>query len=251
MKQIKPETWYQSKTRQSNKERIVTELKNGAKHFSQLEQATRLSHTTLDSILKELVKEGKAQKVIFQNREAYALTERGNVFYSKIWHLINVLEEIKINGGGYISTGKVTDWGLAYHQAISKVTKDQNPDFPELLPMPIPDSEKLEELLLPIIVREIAKYKLNLRNPKCRVIFALELDVENFGDFFSKVLHFMRLVKQDGDILRDKKLGFLETKSKAALFRKYLRYAHAFKDDEFEMHLQVYKKKLAREDIEV
>jgi len=242
-------TWYQENTRERNKERITTLLKNGARHFSQLRELTSFSPTTLASILKELQSEGKVKKVILDNREAYALTDRGNSYYGKIWHIINSLEELREKGGSHAYIRPATEWGLSCYRAMNRPKKDENLDFPWLIPWPYDEDgkEKLEELFLPIIVQEIKRHKINLENPKSRVIFALELDAAEFAKFFSRILHFIDLVKNGKDILRDKELGFSETKYKASLFNKYCYYASKFNDPEFENKLVQTKSTLAAE----
>ena len=92
---------------------------------------------------------------------------------------------------------------------------------------------------------------MNLENPKSKVIFALELDCVEFANFFKKIQHFMHLVIEGKDILRDEKLGFSETKYKASLFKKYLYYALKFNDREFESRLEQCKSRLVAEGIEL
>ena len=88
-------------------------------------------------------------------------------------------------------------------------------------------------------------------DPKSKVIFALELDSAEFANFFNKVQHFMNLVIEGKDILRDEKLGFSETKYKVSLFKKYSYYALKFNDHEFESRLEQCKSRLAAEGIEL
>jgi len=152
--------------------------------------------------------------------------------------------------GGYIYVRPATEWGLSFYQAMKRVKKEENADFPWLIPPPLRDKGKrLEELLLPIIVEEIRKYRINLENPKMKVIFALELDCAEFANFFNKILHFMNLVINGKDILRDRKLGFSETKDKDSLFKKYCYYTLKFNDPEFESRLEQSKSRLAAEGI--
>src|SRR5262245_29866782 len=174
------EKWYQTTTRKRNVERVVSQLGEGAKHFNQLKELTKFSATTLDSILKELQKEKKIRKIIHHNREAYALTGKGHRAFGHIWHLLDALEEVRNNGGGYIYFSPVTELGLWFHQAMNKVSKKDNPDFPFLIPSPLVDKSKLEEFFLPIVVKEIEEHKINLEDPKSKVIFALELDAGRF-----------------------------------------------------------------------
>jgi DNA-binding HxlR family transcriptional regulator len=248
-----PMTRYQEKTRERNKERVTALLKEGAKHFKQLRELTHFSPTTLASILKELQNENKVKKVIFDNSEAYALTGRGEKYYNAIWHIVNSLEEMREKDGGYIYVRPATEWGLSYYQAMNRVKRDDNADFPFLIPNPIDEKgkDKLEELLLPVIAEEIKKYKINLENPKTKVIFALELDTAEFAKFFNKILHFIDVVTNGKDILQDKKLGFSETKYKASLFKRYTYYASKFNDREFESKLEQAKSKLAAEGIKL
>lgn len=242
--------WYQKTTRERNIERVTTLLKDGAKHFNQLRGLTNFSPTTLSSILKKLQNEKKAKKVILDGRAAYALTDRGNSYYDKIWHLINALEEMRDQDGSYIYYRPLTEWGLSFYQAMNRVKKEDNADFPWLIPSPqLDDGRALEELLLPIIVEEIRTHKINLKNPNSKVIFALELDSAEFANFFNKIQHFMNVVINGNDMLRDKKLGFSETRDKAALFKKYCRYALKFNDNEFKSRLEQCKSKLAAEGI--
>ena len=245
------EKWYQKTTRKRNVERILMALGEGARHFNQLKELTGFSATTLDSILKELQKEKKIRKIIHHNREAYALTGKGHRAFGRIWHLLDALEELRNNGGGYIYFRPVTEWGLSFHQAMNKVKKEDNADFPFLIPSPLVDKNKLEEFFLPVVVKEIAEHRINLEDPKSKVIFALELDVGQFGKFFRKVQHFMDLVIHEKDILRDEALGFPETESKAALFRKYAYYAVRFNNHELESKLEQCKRRLANEGIQL
>ena len=247
-----PMTRYQEKTRERNKERVTTLLKDGAKHFKQLRELTNFSPTTLASILRELQNGKIVKKVILDNREAYALTGHGEKYYKDIWHIINSLEEMREEGGGYIYARPMTEWGLSYYQAMNRPKKDENADFPQLIPWHMDEGkEKLEELLLPAIVEEIRTRKIDLKNPKSKVIFALELDTAEFAKFFNKILHFIDLVKDGKDILRDRELGFSETKYKASLFEKYCYYALKFNDSEFESRLVQSKSTLAAEGIKL
>ncbi len=247
-----PNKRYQKRTRERNKERIATLLRDGAKHFIQLKDLTSFSPTTLTSILKELQNEKRVKKVILDNREAYALTDRGNSYYDKIWHVINSLEELRDREGSYIYARPATEWGLSYYQAMKPTKKDDNVDFPQLIPLPIGGGqEKLEEFLLPIIVQEIRTHKINLNNPKSKVIFALELDTAEFAKFFSKIQHFIDVVNSGKDVLRDKELEFSETKEKASLFKKFCYYASKFSDPEFESRLLRTKNALAAEGIKI
>lgn len=248
-----PVTRYQKKTRERNKERITTLLKGGANHFNQLRDLTNFSPTTLAGILRELQNENKVKKVILDNREAYTLTERGNSYFDKIWHIINSLEEMRETDGGYIYVRPATEWGLSYYQAMKRVNKGDNAEFPWLIPYPsdYKGKEKLEELLLPTIVEEIKRYKINLENPKSKVIFALELDTAEFAKFFNKIQHFIDVVIDGKDILRDRELGFSETKDKASLFKKYCYYALKFNDPEFKTRLVQAKSTLAAEGIKL
>jgi hypothetical protein len=81
-----------------------------------------------------------------------------------------------------------------------------------------------------LLVEEIKKYKINLKSPESKVIFALELDTAEFAKFFDRIRYFMDVIINGKDIPRDKKLGFFETKDMAALFKKYAYYALKFDD---------------------
>ena len=247
------EKWYQKKTRKENVERVLAALSEGAKHFNQLRELTKFSPTTLGSILKQLQKEKKIKKIIHHNREAYALTGRGHKEYKRIWHILNALEEMRNNGGGYIYRRPVTEWGLSYHQAMNVVKKEDNAEFPFLIPNPVLDKDKgkLEEFFLPVVVQAIKEHNLNLENAKSKVIWALELDAGQFGNFFRKIRHFMDLVINEKDILQDEMLGFSETLDRTSLLKNYASYALKFNDREFESKLEQCRRRLVTEGLKL
>lgn len=93
--------WAQKSIKKRHQDKIISELSNEPKRFTDLLKLTGRSQAGLDKILKELTKEGKITKTIHNEKVAYTLTEKGQRHSKSMWILLSELLELEEKGASY------------------------------------------------------------------------------------------------------------------------------------------------------
>lgn len=121
-----------------NETAILKALSEKPIRFKDLKENTGLSQMGLTTILKRLLSENKIKKIIYEGHESYALTEKGNEEYGKLWHIESIIREMKsLNSGSLLTYWK--PYGIEYSiiQNIEFLSKNklahliyrQNPEY--------------------------------------------------------------------------------------------------------------------------
>ena len=93
--------WMQKRLKKQNQDKIISQLSNEPKRFTDLLESTGLSPAGLTKVLKELSKDGKIVKTIHKDKDGYALTEKGKRHDKSMWILMSELLKLEENGAGY------------------------------------------------------------------------------------------------------------------------------------------------------
>ncbi len=93
----------QKETKRKNEEAILKSLNEKPKRFTNLKEETGLSQMGLTAILKRLVNEGKIEKIMYSNHEAYQLTKKGQDYVKGMWMILNEIYELQNTKTSYSS----------------------------------------------------------------------------------------------------------------------------------------------------
>jgi DNA-binding HxlR family transcriptional regulator len=277
-KQIADSYHYQRQIKEQNRGRIISELNQGPKRFTDLLSITGFSPMGLTKMLKELTKEGKIRKEIHKGKEAYVLTDRGQQYYSKdVWHLLAELTEMKERGASYVHNE--VGLGLALDNVVlnniddskkiinnrtdgssnnSKEAAKEQAKKGAFSSLPfLFGSDDNEQELQEFIVRKVIEYvkekKVVLSESiDSKAILGISIDYHKLTAFLAKVQLFTKIVAQgkyrnvfDSAELGLNSEGISSSKSKVMLLERYLYHASLFGDAEYEKKLDGFFASLA------
>ena len=85
----------QQETKNRNEITILKTLNENPMRFKDLKEKTGLSQMGLTTILKRLQDQGKIEKTLHENHEAYKLTKKGEEYIKGMWMILNEIYEMQ------------------------------------------------------------------------------------------------------------------------------------------------------------
>jgi len=93
----------QKETKTKNEAKILALLKKQPLRFKDLKEETGLSQMGLNAILKRLMKNGRIEKTLYENHEAYSLTRDGKDYLKGLWMILYEIYEMQDRKTSYNS----------------------------------------------------------------------------------------------------------------------------------------------------
>ena len=154
----------QQRIKEDHRDKVLTLLKDGPQRFSFLKKSTGFSSAGLTNILDELLDSKTITKTVQNKKLVYALTKKGQKEFEEVFLLSDVLSEIKLRGGKYISGGvplqKVKTlplfWPTTIHMAVDKEIENILKIIPKEILL------QVQWNLISIMVNNIKKNKIKL-----------------------------------------------------------------------------------------
>jgi len=192
----------QKETKTKNEVKILALLEKQPLRFKDLKEETDLSQMGLNAILKRLMENGRIEKTLYENHEAYQLTRKGLNFVKGMWMILYEIYEMQNRKTNYESNyfsendvkySLLRDIESPYVNYKSFIKKISN-EYRELILKSI--KEKY------IIENEDKTYSFNNKEElKGKHIIAFEIDFDlirkNIEDALKSDKEFEAFLKQD------------------------------------------------------
>ncbi len=169
----------QQRIKDAHRDKILTLLKDGPQRYSFLQKSTGHSPGGLTTILNELIGNNLITKTVENNKLVYKLTKKGRREFEEVFLLSDVLSQIKLRGGKYLSGGVPLQqveqpplyWPTMVHLAVDKEIDDVLQIIPK---------EYLIQIqfdLINFMVEQVKKQKISLNEKlQKQIVIGIEID---------------------------------------------------------------------------
>jgi DNA-binding HxlR family transcriptional regulator len=176
---------YQLDQRNANKEQVLILLEHGPKRFREILDGVEFTQQTLSSILKELSKEGKIQKVIHEDAEAYEITAEGKASLKETYYILHDLVALKDKGAIHLHNDNLPGISASITTDISKKNLD-NTVFPI-------SPDMIIDMSFDKMIKEIGKENIDLSYPPMgKYVISLTIDYSEFFSFVKALRTYMK-----------------------------------------------------------
>lgn len=199
---------YQSQqiVKEDNERKVLELLRERPLKFKDLFEGTGLSKRGLSEILERLRSEKKIEKVIYQNAEAYAITDFGLIYFQEqLWQVFGTMMDMKIENPLYLHSE------LFLGTSMDMVMNDETAENPLL--KCIPESKDISLYFLKNIFKWLKKNKIKLDGRKDgKLVLAFEFDFGNLSEEIFNAQIVIDDIELDKDILTDERLPLKNAK---------------------------------------
>lgn len=193
---------YQSQqiVKEDNERKVLDLLRERPLKFKDLLSGTGLSKRGLSEILERLRSENKIEKTIYNNAEAYAITDFGIIYFQeRLWQVFGTMMDMKVENPLYLHSG------LFFGISMDMIINDETIENPLL--KCIPDSKDISSYFLENIFHAFKKNKVKLNDRKeGKLVLAFEFD---FGQLSEEIFNAQTVIvdlDRGKDILADERL---------------------------------------------
>jgi len=93
----------QKETKLKNEQAVLNSLNKHPLRFKEIREETRISAMGLTNILKRLLSEGKIERTLYEGKEAYSLTKKGEDYLKGLWMILYEIYEMQNRKTNYES----------------------------------------------------------------------------------------------------------------------------------------------------
>jgi len=93
----------QRDTKLTNEQAVLNYLNKEPKRFKEIREETKISAMGLTNILKRLLSEGKIERTLHKDKEAYSLTKKGMDYLKGMWMILHEIYEMQNRNTNYNS----------------------------------------------------------------------------------------------------------------------------------------------------
>jgi len=93
----------QKETKLKNEQAVLNSLNKHPLRFKEIREETRISAMGLTNILKRLLSEGKIERTLYEGKEAYSLTKKGEDYLKGLWMILYEIYEMQNKKTNYDS----------------------------------------------------------------------------------------------------------------------------------------------------
>lgn len=217
--------------RQVDKRRIYAILSNKSERFKDLLNELRpLSKSYVSFLLKELQKEGTADKDIENGAPVWILTKKGKDVYRNSWTMLQEnISNMMREGGGYLhSSDRSWSYPLMDKNSPENLYLYMEMDlieFPGELSSYLNSVKvqyNLKEYVVKEVLKEIKDKNIEKLPDNSKVILSFEVNLSNYQMFLKKIGRFVEDIKNDVDVFSDKELEISNSQNKLAFVEAYL-----------------------------